>query len=95
MTKPKTYQDPKFPQRAMVIVAHPDDIEFVVAGTVARWTQAGTEVVYVLVTSGDAVLTTNAQTDPRFDKMESIVSFSLRSILCVPLKVKGKCEGVT
>lgn len=54
MTKPKTYQDPKFPQRAMVIVAHPDDIEFVVAGTVARWTQAGTEVVYVLVTSGDA-----------------------------------------
>jgi LmbE family N-acetylglucosaminyl deacetylase len=53
MTK-KTYQDPKFPQRAMVIVAHPDDIEFVVAGTVARWTQAGAEVVYVLVTSGDA-----------------------------------------
>lgn len=41
------------PKRAMVIVAHPDDIEFGVAGTVARWTQVGTEVTYILVTSGD------------------------------------------
>ncbi len=41
------------PKRALVIVAHPDDIEFGVAGTIARWTQAGTEVGYVLVTSGD------------------------------------------
>lgn len=41
------------PQKAMVIVAHPDDIEFSSAGTVARWVQAGTEVIYVLVTSGD------------------------------------------
>lgn len=41
------------PQRAMVIMAHPDDIEFSCAGTVARWVQAGCEVAYVLVTSGD------------------------------------------
>jgi LmbE family N-acetylglucosaminyl deacetylase len=41
------------PQKAMVIVAHPDDIEFSSAGTVARWVQAGSEVIYVLVTSGD------------------------------------------
>jgi LmbE family N-acetylglucosaminyl deacetylase len=38
----------------MVITAHPDDIEFVVAGTVAKWVQAGAHVVYVLATSGDA-----------------------------------------
>lgn len=37
----------------MVIVAHPDDIEFSCAGTVARWVQAGAEVIYVLCTSGD------------------------------------------
>lgn len=37
----------------MVIAAHPDDIEFGVAGTVIRWTNAGTDVCYVLVTSGD------------------------------------------
>ena len=42
------------PKSAMVIVAHPDDIEFTCAGTVARWTQAGARVSYVLVTSGDA-----------------------------------------
>ena len=45
---------PSSPRRAMVIAAHPDDIEFVVAGTVAKWVQAGAWVRYVLVTSGDA-----------------------------------------
>jgi LmbE family N-acetylglucosaminyl deacetylase len=41
------------PQKAMVIAAHPDDIEFGSAGTVARWVKAGAEVIYVLCTSGD------------------------------------------
>jgi LmbE family N-acetylglucosaminyl deacetylase len=41
------------PRKALVIVAHPDDIEFSCAGTVARWVKEGTEVVYVLCTSGD------------------------------------------
>ncbi len=41
------------PQRVMVIVAHPDDIEFGCAGTIARWVAAGAEACYVLVTSGD------------------------------------------
>jgi len=38
----------------MVITAHPDDIEFVVAGTVAKWVQAGAQMAYILATSGDA-----------------------------------------
>jgi LmbE family N-acetylglucosaminyl deacetylase len=41
-------------RRASVIVAHPDDIEYGVAGAVAAWTAAGREVSYVLVTSGEA-----------------------------------------
>jgi len=41
------------PQKVMVVAAHPDDIEFTVAGTVARWAQAGAEVSYVVCTSGD------------------------------------------
>lgn len=41
------------PKRAMVIVAHPDDIEFGCAGTVALWVKNGAEVCYVLCTSGD------------------------------------------
>jgi LmbE family N-acetylglucosaminyl deacetylase len=41
------------PKKAMVIVAHPDDIEFSCAGTIARWVKEGCEVAYVLCTSGD------------------------------------------
>jgi len=41
------------PASAMVIVAHPDDAEFSVAGTVATWTRAGCRVVYVLCTDGN------------------------------------------
>ncbi len=41
------------PKRALVIVAHPDDAEFLCAGSVARWVSEGWEVGYVLVTSGD------------------------------------------
>jgi len=41
------------PESAMAIVAHPDDIEFSCAGTLARWAKAGTRISYVLCTSGD------------------------------------------
>ena len=37
-----------------MIVAHPDDIEWGIAGAVAAWTAAGKEVSYVLVTAGEA-----------------------------------------
>ncbi|MHB1007427.1 MAG: PIG-L deacetylase family protein [Chloroflexota bacterium] len=37
---------------AMAIVAHPDDAEFTVAGTVAKWAREGTRVVYVICTDG-------------------------------------------
>ncbi|MEJ2211507.1 MAG: PIG-L family deacetylase [Anaerolineae bacterium] len=38
----------------MVIVAHPDDAEFTMAGTVALWTHAGCHVTYVVCTDGNA-----------------------------------------
>jgi LmbE family N-acetylglucosaminyl deacetylase len=40
--------------RILVIAAHPDDVDFGQAGTVATWTDAGIEVVYCIVTNGDA-----------------------------------------
>lgn len=40
-------------ERVMVVVAHPDDAEFSSAGTIARFTEAGYDVVIVQVTSGD------------------------------------------
>jgi LmbE family N-acetylglucosaminyl deacetylase len=42
------------PPSAMAIYAHPDDIEFTVAGTVAKWARSGCEVTFVLITSGNA-----------------------------------------
>jgi LmbE family N-acetylglucosaminyl deacetylase len=41
------------PLTAMVIVAHPDDAEFMCGGTVAKWCAQGWTVYYVLATSGD------------------------------------------
>lgn len=41
-------------QRALAVVAHPDDMEFGAAAAVARWTRQGKQVVYAMVTSGEA-----------------------------------------
>jgi len=41
------------PADVMVVTPHPDDAEFGVAGTVARWTREGKQVVYIVCTSGD------------------------------------------
>ena len=39
--------------RIMVVVAHPDDAEFMCAGSVAKWTREGREAVYVIATNGN------------------------------------------
>lgn len=41
-------------ERALCIVAHPDDLEYGAAGAIARWTAAGKQVSYLLVTRGEA-----------------------------------------
>ncbi len=61
---------------------HPD--EFAISRT----------IVQRVISSGEAIMTTNAQEDPRFGGQESIVAYNLRSILCVPLKVKTEIIGV-
>ncbi len=53
------------PESAMVIVAHPDDIEFSCAGTLARWARAGCRVSFVLCTSGDAGIADEGMTRAR------------------------------
>ena len=44
--------------------------------------------------SGESILTTNAQQDPRFEKQVSVAVYQLRSILCAPLKMKNDLIGV-
>lgn len=41
-------------ERVLAVAAHPDDLDFGASGTIAGWTAAGIEVVYVIVTDGDA-----------------------------------------
>lgn len=41
------------PQRILVLLAHPDDPEFFCGASIARWTEAGHEVIYCLLTCGD------------------------------------------
>ncbi|MET9429742.1 PIG-L deacetylase family protein [Streptomyces sp. NPDC003036] len=45
-------------QRALAVVAHPDDLEYGCAAAVAAWTDAGREVTYVLATRGEAGIDT-------------------------------------
>lgn len=40
--------------RALAVAAHPDDLEYGAASAIARWTSEGREVVYLLVTRGEA-----------------------------------------
>jgi len=51
-------------------------------------------IVRRVAETGEPVLTTNAQEDPRFDQQKSVVEHNLRSILCVPLKLKEEIIGV-
>ena len=41
-------------ERVLVVTAHPDDVDFGAAGTIATWAAEGTEVTYCIVTDGDA-----------------------------------------
>jgi LmbE family N-acetylglucosaminyl deacetylase len=41
------------PSSVLVVVAHPDDAEFMVAGSAAKWSRLGSDVTYVVVTKGD------------------------------------------
>jgi len=61
-----------------------DEDAFVISNTVVRR----------VVESGESVLTTNAQEDPRFGEQSSVAVYHLLSILCAPLKIKDELIGV-
>ena len=76
------------------------ELEVEVARNINRETLEGSafeisrSIVRSVSESGTPVVTTNAQADPRFAGQESIISYNLRSILCVPLKIKDNIIGV-
>lgn len=57
MTTPERDVIPPVPEdwsRALAVVAHPDDLEYGISSAIARWTEQGKEITYVLVTDGEA-----------------------------------------
>ncbi len=56
--------------------------------------QVSRTVIDTVIGSGEGVVSTNAQDDPRFSKTDSVVSFSLRSLMCAPLKARDQVIGV-
>ncbi len=51
-------------------------------------------VIREVAVNNTPVVTTNAQSDPRFAKQESVVNFALRAVMAVPLNARGKVVGV-
>ncbi|MCE9647843.1 MAG: HD-GYP domain-containing protein [Chloroflexi bacterium] len=51
-------------------------------------------IVHRVAETGEAILTTNAQEDPRFGEQISVAAYHLLSILCAPLKIKDDLIGV-
>lgn len=61
MTEPQPAQLQPMPtdwQRALAVVAHPDDLEYGCSAAIAAWTDEGREVAYVLVSRGEAGIDT-------------------------------------
>jgi adenylate cyclase len=89
-------------ERAFLMLVDPEtgELEFRAARNMDRETIASStfeisrSIVTQVATSGQPVVTTNAQMDPRFKAQESVIGYNLRSILCVPLRVRGRVTGV-
>lgn len=88
-------------ERGFILLKNPDtgEMEFHIARGLDR-EQLGREdftisrtIINEVITSGQAVLTDNARTDPRYEGHASIVGHQLRSILAVPLQVRGETIG--
>jgi LmbE family N-acetylglucosaminyl deacetylase len=72
------------PESAMAITAHPDDIEFSCAGTLARWAKAGARVSYVLCTSGDVGIDEQGMTRERATQIREAESLAAAKLVGAP-----------
>jgi len=89
-------------ERSFLMLIDPEtgELEFRAARNMDRETIASSSfeisrsIVKQVATSGKPVVTTNAQMDPRFKAQESVIGYNLRSILCVPLRYRGRVTGV-
>jgi len=71
------------PVHCLVIAPHPDDAEFGIAGTAAKWTQEGKAVVYVICTNGDKGTTDTSMTSTRLAALREEEQLAAARILGV------------
>lgn len=88
-------------ERGFIMLFEPDGSQtFSVARGLDRKTidqpqsQVSQSVVHKVASEGMPILTSDAQSDERFNMRQSVMLLGLRSILCVPLKVKDQVRGV-
>jgi PAS domain S-box-containing protein len=89
-------------ERACLMLRDPDtkELEFRVGRNIERKDDAVSSldishsIIEQVAQGGEPIITTNAQLDPRFKAQESIVGYNLRSIMCVPLRTRGRVTGV-
>ncbi len=90
-------------ERGYLVLVQPEsggELAFKVARNIGRETleeadfAVSRSVVRQVAVDGEPVLTTDASEDPRFSGQESVVHYNLRSILCVPLALRGQVIGV-
>jgi LmbE family N-acetylglucosaminyl deacetylase len=71
------------PASALVVAAHPDDIEFACSGTVARWVSEGARVTYALLTNGAAGSSDPAMTRQRLAELRAAEQLAAAKVLGV------------
>ncbi len=89
-------------ERSFLMLIDPDtgELEFRAARNMDRETIASSSfeisrsIVTQVADTGEPIVTTNAQMDPRFKAQESVIGYNLRSILCAPLRYRGRSTGV-
>lgn len=88
-------------ERAMLLLNSGSGLEIKVARNLSQETlddeaslDISRSIVRRVAETGEPIATINAQEDERFSSQHSIISYKLRSILCVPLKIKGETTGV-
>jgi len=89
-------------ERGFLTLVDPDsnDLDLVAARNIQQenLSQKDMEVSHTVIRSviahGDGVVTTDAQDDPRFSEQDSVIVYALRSIMCAPLRARGRIIGV-
>jgi LmbE family N-acetylglucosaminyl deacetylase len=71
------------PAQVVVVTPHPDDAEYGVAGTVARWAKEGREIIYVVCTNGDKGASDSNMKPEELTKIRELEQLSAAKLLGV------------